>query len=123
MRRQDVGRLGEDLAVLHLQQAGLTIQQRNWRCRYGEIDIICTQGATVVFTEVRTLRTRRRGRPEASIAVSKRRKLVRASQLWLQQHGGSDRPIRFDVVAIELKGPTPIVRHTPGAFDAAGDVL
>ncbi len=123
VRRQEVGRLGEDLAASHLKQAGLAIRDRNWRCRYGEIDLICTEGATVVFAEVRTLRTRRRGRPEASVALDKRRTLVRASQMWLQRNGGSDRPIRYDVVAIELGGPEPVIRHTRGAFDASGDVL
>jgi putative endonuclease len=123
VQRREVGRLGEGLAALHLERGGWQVCERNWRCRYGEIDLICRDGATVVFVEVRTLRTSRTGRPEASIDLSKRNTVVRASLVWLQRNGGSEQPIRYDVVAVELAGPAHSIRHIRGAFDATGEVL
>ncbi|MCX2716109.1 YraN family protein, partial [Mycolicibacterium sp. J2] len=52
--RAEIGALGERLAVEHLQSLGLRVLQRNWRCRYGELDVIAAEGATVVFVEVKT---------------------------------------------------------------------
>ncbi len=117
------GRLGEDLAARHLEAAGFAIVARNWRSPRGEIDLICTDGPTVVFVEVRSRRSRRLGRPEASVDWNKRRTVVLASQLWLQRNGGVERPIRYDVIAVEHGEPAPRIRHLRGAFDGSGDAL
>lgn len=123
LERSETGRVGEKLASRHLEDAGFVVRQRNWRCRYGEIDLVCDDGAVVVFVEVRTLRTKRFGRPEASVDLGKRRSLVRAGQIWLKLHRCNQRPVRFDVVAVELGEGDPVIRHHRGAFDATGAAL
>ncbi len=61
--RAEIGALGEQLAVEHLESLGLTVLERNWRCRYGELDVIAWDpaGRTVVFVEVKTRTTDRFG--------------------------------------------------------------
>ncbi|MBK7972510.1 MAG: YraN family protein [Deltaproteobacteria bacterium] len=123
MRRRDVGRLGEELAARHVERAGWTIHDRNWRCRHGELDIVCRDGSMWVFVEVRTLRGSRTGRPEESIRETKRCAVIRTSLAWLQRHGGTEQSFRFDVIAVRLDGPEPSLRHIRGAFDGTGEAL
>lgn len=123
VRRRDVGRLGEALAADHVERVGWSIHDRNWRCRYGELDLVCRDGSTWVFVEVRTLRRARSGRPEDSIGHAKRGAVIRTSLAWLQAHGGLEQSIRFDVIAVELGAAEPTIRHTRGAFDGTGEAL
>lgn len=75
---------------------GLRIVERNFRVRGGEIDIVCRDGATTVFVEVR-LRTRGDfGGAAASITPAKQARLILAARHWLARHGES--PCRFDAV-------------------------
>ncbi len=96
----DKGQYYEDLAVSYLLQAGLHLLQRNFRCKAGEIDIICSQGEQLVFVEVRYRSNRNFGSAAASVGRTKQRKIIRAAQFYL--HGRRqfyDRPCRFDVLA------------------------
>lgn len=123
VHRRDVGRLGEALAARHVERAGWVIHDRNWRCRHGELDLVCRDGSTWVFVEVRTLRGSRTGRPEESIRGSKRGAVIRTSLAWLQSHGGIEQSFRFDVIAVGLDGPEPTIRHIRSAFDGTGEAL
>lgn len=123
VRRRDVGRLGEELAARHVARLGWSIHDRNWRCRHGELDLVCRDGITWVFVEVRTLRGSRTGRPEDSVDRLKRGAVIRTSLAWLQSHGGTEQPFRFDVIAVELDAPEPTVRHIRRAFDGTGEAL
>lgn len=123
VRRRDVGRLGEELAARHVVRAGWSIHDRNWRCRHGELDLVCRDGSTWVFVEVRTLRGPRSARPEESIGAAKRGAVIRTSLSWLQGHGGIEQAFRFDVIAVELDDPEPVIRHIRGAFDGTGEAL
>ena len=66
-----------------LQAAGLALIARNWHCRFGEIDLIMKDGATLVFVEVRKRGSERFGGAIASIGAQKRAKLLRAIGLYL----------------------------------------
>ena len=97
------GREAEALAASFIERHGLKVVARNYRCRFGEIDLIAQDGATLVFLEVR-LRTRPDfGTAAESINAAKQRKLVAAARHDLAR-GGVDRPCRFDAFLIGADG-------------------
>jgi putative endonuclease len=115
--RQRRGRQGEVLAVEYLKQQGYRIQQQNYRCRSGEIDIIAWDGSTLVFVEVKAKGQLRFGAPQVMVDWRKQQKLVRVAMTYVQQQGLSNTPVRFDVVAILLPPDgVPEVTHLPAAF-------
>lgn len=98
--RQQAGASAEDAALAYLQGEGLIVLARNARYRFGEIDLVMREGATLVFVEVRFRRPSRFGGGALSVDANKRRKIARASQAWLSSHKHySQAGCRFDVVA------------------------
>ncbi|MEO7727214.1 MAG: YraN family protein [Burkholderiales bacterium] len=92
----------EDLAAAFLQQAGLKLVARNYRCRFGEIDIVARDGATLVFIEVRMRSSARFGGAAASITRAKQAKLLRTARHYLA--GIARAPAcRFDALLIDGK--------------------
>ncbi|ORW71095.1 YraN family protein [Mycobacterium saskatchewanense] len=120
MTRVQLGAFGEALAAEHLTRMGLRILHRNWRCRYGELDLIaCDEAtATVVFVEVKTRAGDGYGGLPYAVTGRKVLRLRRLAGLWL---AGQDRrwaAIRIDVIGIRI-GPrnssrTPEVTHLRG---------
>jgi putative endonuclease len=106
--RQELGRDGEDTAVEYLVSRGMQVVARNWRCRYGEIDIIARDGAVLVFCEVKTRRGTGFGVPLAAITATKLARMRRLAALWLEESGGHRGPIRIDAVGL--------LRHLDGHF-------
>lgn len=98
------GKAGEDMALGVLKKNGYRIIERNYRCRYGEIDIIAKDGDTIVFVEVKTRSSSSFGPPKASVDHRKQRHIIKAATEYLARCGLTDRDARFDVVGIELKG-------------------
>lgn len=98
--RQCIGAAGEAAALAHLQQNGLRLVERNFRCKAGEIDLIMRDRDTLVFIEVRARADLRHGGAAASITPAKQRRLVRAAQCYLQRLRVLP-ACRFDVVAID----------------------
>lgn len=88
--------MAEALAAEYLQQKGLKLLSRNYRCRFGEIDLIMQDGPTLVFVEVRMRSNRHFGSAAESITQTKQRKLMITAQHYLQQHG--EKNSRFDAV-------------------------
>lgn len=115
---QPFGQRGEKLAADYLKQRGYAILGVNWRCKYGELDIVARQGQTLVFVEVRT---RHAALPEAafaSITERKRQRLVRAATLYLAQHHLDAALWRIDVVAIAIpQTGSPLIEHVTDALD------
>ncbi len=111
----DLGRRGEDLAAEYLTDRGLVVLSRNWRCRDGELDVVATDGTTLVVCEVKTRSTAEFGDPAEFVTRAKMRHLRHATQAWLRQYGVGWCAIRFDVVAV-LWPPngTPRLRHIRG---------
>ena len=100
--RQGLGRTGERLAVERLVQDGYHILERNFRCRYGEIDIVAEDEHDLVFVEVKTRRGVAYGHPEEAVTERKQRKLLELALYYLDVHACSERSWRIDVVAVQL---------------------
>lgn len=119
--RQDTGQAAEGWALTHLEEHGLRLLARNWRCRLGELDLVMLDGDTVVFVEVRYRRHSAWGGAESSIDARKRTRVSLAAQVFLQQQPRWARhPCRFDVIAIgpaERSSPAQL-NWIRGAFDA-----
>lgn len=92
----------ENLAAAFLEREGLKVVERNYRCRFGEIDIVATADGILVFVEVRARRSEDYGGAAASITAAKRRRLLAAARHYLAAHG-SERACRFDAVLIRGK--------------------
>ena len=121
MQRQALGKLGEDLAVAELERRGYAILTRRYRTRHGEIDIIADDGGTIVFVEVRARATAEFGRAAETVTAAKRRKVTAMAVDYLARHRITNRPCRFDVVAIDgAMDASPEITVFPNAFDAEG---
>lgn len=112
MRNREVGILGEDLAAEYLESAGLTVLDRNWRCRHGELDLIAQDGATLVFVEVKTRTGLGYGTPAEAVTPAKAERLRRLAGLWLAEQDRRWDRIRVDVVTVVLRrGSAPDIDH------------
>ena len=89
----------ESLAAAFLEHQGLSILERNYRCRFGEIDLVARSGPVLIFVEVRARSSEDFGGAAGSITGAKRRKLVAAARHYLASHR-VERACRFDVVLV-----------------------
>jgi putative endonuclease len=117
--RRTLGQAAEDAAAAHLRRAGLRVIERNVRFAAGEIDLVCRDGATWVFVEVKCRQARWGDAPSAAVSWHKQRRLTRLALHYLKWRRLGDVPCRFDVVAVTVAdGGAREVRHLPSAFDA-----
>ncbi|MEE9613500.1 MAG: YraN family protein [Thermodesulfobacteriota bacterium] len=98
---RDLGKRGEDEAARVLKKNGYKVIERNFRCRRGEIDLIATDGETIVFVEVKARGRGSIGSPEEAVDSRKRDRIIKAAREYLMRSGQSDRQVRFDVVSVE----------------------
>jgi putative endonuclease len=96
---KQIGDAGEEIAARHLVAHGLAVLARNFRVKGGEIDIVCRDGVTTVFVEVRKRASTRFGGAAYSITPAKQKRLILAARYWLARHG--DAACRFDCVLID----------------------
>lgn len=118
MRAKDgVGAYGERVAARHLQQHGLVVLERNWRCPDGEVDIVAREGDALVFCEVKTRRSERYGLPVEAVVAAKTARLRRLAGRWLHESGVHAETVRFDVVSVwPQRSGRALVEHRRGAF-------
>jgi putative endonuclease len=95
------GQIAENRAARFLERQELLVITRNYRCRGGEIDLICRDGRTLVFVEVRSRRNSDFGGAAASITPSKQRRIVLAARHYLAAMGRHSYDCRFDCVLID----------------------
>ena len=115
--KEAVGAYGERVALRYLQQAGLVVLDRNWRCAAGELDIVAREGDALVICEVKTRRTQRYGAPVEAVVPAKAARLRRLAVHWIQATGVHPDTVRFDVVSIRPQRSGPArVDHVRGAF-------
>ena len=114
-----IGARWEDAALQFLQAAGLRLVERNFTCRFGEIDLVMRDADSLVFVEVRFRDSARHGSGTLSVGPAKQAKLVRAAAIWLQAHPAwAGTPCRFDVVGCSGSPQAPVFEWTRSAFDA-----
>ena len=111
------GQRAEDSALVYLQDRGLCLLERNYRCRWGEIDLIMEDGSRLVFVEVRYRAGDRFGGALESVNSRKRARLVAAASHYLVAKR-IDRPARFDVVALSPARERLEVKWVKDAFQA-----
>ena len=114
--RRRLGALGESLAARHLEARGYEVIDRNFRTRYGELDLVARDARWLVFCEVKTRIARGAPGPFgpfASVGVRKRRQVRAMARAWLAANATADRPrpagLRFDAIGV--------------SFDAGGRLL
>lgn len=108
------GAAAEAAAATFLEMRGLRIRARNYRTRFGEIDLVAEQEGTLVFVEVRKRASERFGGAAGSITATKRARIVAAARLYLAGLR-AEPPCRFDAVLVDSQGA---IRWIRGAFDA-----
>jgi putative endonuclease len=121
LTRREVGAHGERVAEAHLVAAGAEVLDRNWRCRWGELDLVVRDGDALVGVEVRTRRTTASGTPLESVTPLKVARLRRLLGLWCAEHPGRARTgrLRLDVVGVLLDASGgAAVQHVRGAGEA-----
>jgi len=116
-----LGQAGERLAAEHLARLGYEIVERNYRTRWGELDIVARTSGALVFCEVKTRRDAgRAGGPLDAVGPAKQGRVRRMAASWLAEH--RDRPyaasIRFDVIGVRVDagGRLLSLDHLEGAF-------
>jgi putative endonuclease len=111
-----IGNKGEELAARFLSNSGYRIIERNWRFKRAEIDIVCMDGETMVFIEVKTRSSDYYGEPEEFVNDKKEKLLFDAANAYMElsQHEWA---IRFDIIAILLHGDkSTVTKHIKDAF-------
>ncbi len=117
-----IGQAAEDLACRYLQDQGLHLIERNYRCKRGEIDLVMRDASSVVFVEVRYRRNNRFGSGAESVNRYKQAKLIATALHYLQSNKAAAKsPARFDVISVTLQGEvghTTEIQWIKNAFDA-----
>lgn len=124
MNTTGLGVLGERAAADYLTAHGYKIRERNFRSRFGEIDLIATKGPYLCFVEVKTRGTRAIARPAASVTASKQRKILLTAEYYIARHRHllerSGLQPRFDVAEVyaDAAGPSgPKIQYIENAFN------
>ena len=100
------GAEGEEAAASYLRRLGWKILDRNWRARHLELDIVAEERDTVVFVEVKTRAESGLQTPFEALTPTKKERLCRAAQAWLEAHDAWSRPCRFDLVCVTSRAGT-----------------
>ncbi|HEX6357022.1 YraN family protein [Actinophytocola sp.] len=111
------GERGEALAAIYLEQHGLTVLSRNWRCPEGELDLVLTDGRTLVVCEVKTRTSDHYGTPGEAVDDAKAGRIRRLTRRWRAEFGVRHVDTRYDIVAILWPpGEKPQINHLKGVL-------
>jgi len=117
--RHHLGAAGEEHACAHLQRQGLVVLERNFRTRWGELDVVACSPDVLVFCEVKTRRLNS-GHPWDALGPVKQRRVRRMAGEWLQARDARPHParLRFDAIGVVLdaRGRLVALDHLEGAF-------
>lgn len=117
--RQLLGQRGERHAAKYLKQKGYKVVTANYRCKYGEIDIIAKDADILIFIEVKTRTNTNFGGPAAAVDYRKQQQISKVAHHYLvTYHHNDDVDVRFDVICIlSPKDRTTKIEHIIDAFD------
>lgn len=113
------GKKGEELAAAYLAGTGYRILERNYRCLFGEIDIVAREGETLVFAEVKSRRSEAYGPPQLAVGREKHKKISKIALHYLSEKRLRHCRARFDVVAVMLLPKGPKIELIRDAFELA----
>lgn len=118
-----LGNQGEEAARRLLESQGYRILESNYRCRYGEIDIVAMDGDCTVFVEVRTKRSKSFGSPEESLSKLKQRRLTSTALTYLQARDTLQADWRIDLVSVRFPvgNESPKIDHVKHAVQGGND--
>lgn len=117
MTGNEKGNCGENIAAAYLIKNGYSVIGNNYHSRYGEIDIIAEKGDYIIFVEVKLRKKNSRVNAFESVSLSKQKKIIETSVIYLQENPTSLQP-RYDVVSITDFGDgTYKTEHIENAFD------
>lgn len=118
MTSVSIGARAEDAAAVFLQNLNATIIERNFRCRFGEIDLIIRDHDYLVFAEVRFRKSDAFGSASESVNIHKQRKIILAAQFFLKSRiWAQNVKCRFDVIAITQTIESPQIEWIKDAFN------
>lgn len=113
----ELGENSEQLAANYLMRKGLTIVERRVRYRWGELDLVARQGEEWVFVEVKSRRDAGKGTAGEAFTSAKSRRMRRAVETYVRDHGLDNKPIRCDFIAIDFDADgVPTIQHFPGGI-------
>lgn len=113
--KDELGRLGEDLAAAHLRSLGMVVIERNWRCDRGEIDIVAGDGDCLVVCEVKTRRSSAYGTPLEAVTQRKVRRLRVLAHRWLDERARHAPSVRIDAIGVLVPATGPAsIAHVRG---------
>lgn len=118
MNKRKAGAEKERLAAAYLKEKGYVILESNYRCRYGELDLVARHGKLLVIVEVKFRKTGSCGDPAEAVDWHKQRKICRVTLDYLMRHPYfQGKPCRFDVISVYGDGR---IRHIEDAFPFFG---
>lgn len=114
---KELGAKGEQAAASYLEHVGYEVIERNWRCPAGEADIVALDEDELVFCEVKTRTSLKRGFPSESVDEKKRARYEKIAAWYLKAFDVGTRPVRFDVIAVlVVNDDRAMIRHYKNAF-------
>ncbi len=115
--RHVLGSRGEREAARFLRRQGYRIISQNYDSPVGEVDLIATQGATIVFVEVKSRSVESEQDADHTVFWSQRKRIIQAARYFILRARADDRPVRFDVITVlDGRGGQPVVEHFVDAF-------
>lgn len=102
--RLKLGAAGEERTAAWYRAQGYRVLDRNWRCRDGELDLVCVRGRTVVFCEVKTRSSLAYGHPAEAVTPTKQHRIRKLAVLWL---AAQDPPVRADALRFDVAAVLP----------------
>jgi putative endonuclease len=114
------GRWAEDQALGYLERQGLRLLARNFRCRFGEIDLVMAEQNLIVFVEVRFRRSEGYGSGFETVTRAKQRRLIATARAYLARHASDTAACRFDVMSVTQRHYAPVYLWLKDAFDQDG---
>ena len=115
--KQEIGKLGEDIATNYLKQKGYKILDRNFESRQGEIDIIAIDKKEIVFIEVKTRTSNKYGTPSEAVNKIKQKHMLQTIKYYLYIRNLSEEFVRIDVIEVYIKDNVYKVNHIKQALE------
>ena len=115
-RSAEIALLGENLAADYLVKLGYRLVKRNFRCRYGEIDIICEDKESWIFVEVKARRSTQYGMPAEAVNYRKQQKIISTAMAFVEENRSHNKGFRFDVVEVYVNSQNSTINHIIDAF-------